>query len=131
MTTKEIIVTSLIHLAIPLIGLISYLDIITQTRRDKIENAPTISIFTIFTTYWLFFLVLLTFIFLEWSPIAGIATWYLVLAAPILMASIAVSNYKKMSVSKYHYWTFISSAFCVVLFIIVLALFLLTFYLSG
>jgi len=110
MSAKEIIVASLIHLIIPLIGLAFYFKINFRMKDDKIENAPIISLFFIFATYGCLLLILLTSVFWHWSAMASLGMFYLILGAPIIMGLIAFRYQKKKSTSKYHNWTFISSA---------------------
>jgi len=110
MTSKEAITASLIYFITPLIGLICYLKINSQMKKEKIAEAPTIALFVIFITYGGFLLVILTEVFWKWSALASIGAFYLALVAPIVMGAIAVYYRKKRMTSKYHCWTFISSA---------------------
>jgi len=110
MTTKETVAASLVHLAIPLTGLICYLRIIMQMKREKIEKAPIISLFFIFATYGCLLFVLLTTLFWHWSDMSSLGTFYLILGSPIIMGLIAYRYQKKKETSRYHNWTFIYSA---------------------
>ena len=91
-------------------------------HRENIINAPTIELFTIFATYGGLLLVTLTTFFWQWSGLASLGTFYLILAAPIVMAIIAIRQRRTKLNSKYHNWTYKSAllyfAFAPVTFII-------------
>jgi hypothetical protein len=110
MTTKDIIIAFLIHLVIPLIGLLYFLKISIQMKKEKIVAVPLISLFIIFATYGSLLLIMLISVFWRWSGMASLGMLYLILGAPILMGLIAFRYQKKKGISKYHNWTFISSA---------------------
>lgn len=100
----------LIHLVIPLMGLFFFLKISLQMNKEKIANAPLTSLFIIFVTYLILLLVTLTSILQTSYEMTTLGAFYLILAAPILMGLIAFNYQKKKGISKYHNWTFISSA---------------------
>lgn len=106
MTTAEIIIAITIHLLIPLTGLLTYIGLIKKMKREKVNNPPTIDLFLTFATYGGLLLVTLTTLFWEWSGMASLGTFYLILGAPFVMGIIAYRNYKKRQESKYHMWTY-------------------------
>jgi len=109
MTTREIIIALTIHLILPLTGLLYFFKIKRQIHRENIVNAPTIELFIIFATYGGLLLVTLTTFFWQWSGLASFGTFYLILAAPIVMAIIAIRQRKTKLNSKYHNWAFKSA----------------------
>ena len=107
MTVKEIIIALIIHLLIPLAGLIYFLRLKRRMKNENIVNAPTAELFVIFATYGGLLLVTLTTLFWQWSGMASIGTFYLILGAPIAMGLIAYRHRKTKANSKYHNWTYI------------------------
>src|SRR4051812_46220969 len=106
MTTKKIFIAVAIHLLVPLTGLIYFIWLTRKMKRDNIFSAPTIELFVVFATYGGLLLVALTTLFWEWSGMASLGTFYLILGAPITMGIIAHKQRKMRGVSKYHYWTY-------------------------
>jgi len=51
MTTTEIIIVLTIHFIFPLAGLLCFLKLKGQMKRENIQNKPTIELFIIFMTY--------------------------------------------------------------------------------
>ena len=108
MTTKEIIIALAIHLILPLTGLIYFLRLKKQIENEKVPTAPTTEIFLIFSTYGGLLLVALTTLFWQWSGMASLGTFYLILGAPIVMGIIAYRHRETRIISKYHKWTYLS-----------------------
>jgi hypothetical protein len=106
MTITEIISALLIHLLIPLAGLLFYLRLIKKIKKENIENPPTVDLFLIFSTYGGLLLVTLTALFWKWSGMASLGTFYLILGAPIVMGIIGYRNHKNKDLSKYHMLTY-------------------------
>ncbi len=102
MTTVEIITAIIIHLLIPIIGLLTYILLIRKIKKEIISNPPIIDFFLIFATYGVLLLVMLTTVFWEWSGIASLGTFYLIIGGPIVMGIIAYRNYRNKGLSKYH-----------------------------
>ena len=92
----------MIHLVIPLLGLLLYLGLIKKIKNERVKDPPTIDMFFIFTTYGGLLLLALTTFFWKWSGMASIGASYLVLVAPLIMGSTAFRNYKNKRLSKYH-----------------------------
>jgi len=106
MTTIEIITVIIIHLLIPILGLLTYILLIRKIKKEKISNTPNIDLFLIFATYGGLLLVMLTAIFWEWSGMASLGTFYLIIGGPIVMGTIAYRNFKNKGISKYHMLTY-------------------------
>ena len=106
MTVTEIILALLIHILIPLVGLLSYFRLIKKIKIEKIKNPPTIDLFFIFSTYGGLLLVTLTTLFWKWSGMASLGFFYLILIAPIIMGIIIYRNHKNKDISKYHLWSY-------------------------
>lgn len=108
MTATEIISALTIHLILPLTGLLWFLRVRKQMKNENIPNAPTTELFIIFSTYGGLLLVVLTTLFWLWSGMASLGTFYLILAAPIIMGIIAYRHRNTRTISKYHNWTYLS-----------------------
>jgi fatty acid desaturase len=106
MTTKEIIIAFTIHLIIPLVGLLLFLKLKHKMKRENIENPPTIEFFVIFATYGGLLLVALTTLFWQWSGMASLGLFYLIIGAPIAMGFIAYKQRQKKTISKFHSCTY-------------------------
>jgi hypothetical protein len=102
MTTIEIITAIVIHLLIPFLGLLTYILLIRKIKKEKISNPPNLDFFLFFATYVGLLLVMLTTVFWEWSGMASLGTFYLIIGGPIVMGIIAYRNYRNKGLSKYH-----------------------------
>ena len=102
----EIIIAIIIHLAIPLTGLLLFLRIVRKMKNQDVTDPPTIDLFLAFATYGGLLLVVLTTLFWKWSGMASLGSFYLILGAPVVMGIIAYRNYKKKEFSTYHLWAY-------------------------
>ena len=102
----ETLIAIIIHIIVPLLGLGLFLRLRNQMTRNGISNPPTIELFIIFVTYGGLLLVTLTTLFWQWSGLASLGTFYLIIAAPVIMGLICYRNYKLRLESKYRNWTF-------------------------
>ena len=112
---------------VPLIGLGLFWRMKNKMIKDNISSPPILDLFIVFATYGGLLLVTLTTLFWEWSGMASLGTFYLILVAPFVMGVISYKNYKQRQDSKYHGWTFESG---IVYFIIAPLTFLGLFYLN-
>lgn len=124
MSDTEITIAIGIHFVIPLIGLLYYLWIISQMRKNRVPQAPAIELFIIFSTYGGLLLTILTTLFWKWSLMASLGSVYLILVAPIIMAIIVFKHNKTRSISTYHNGVYVSG---LLYFIVVPVTFLLLF----
>jgi glucose uptake protein GlcU len=108
MNATEIIIALTIHLILPLTGLFYFLRLKKQLKNENIPNPPTTELFIIFSTYGGLLLVVLTTLFWQWSGMASLGAIYLILVAPIVMGIIAYRHRQTKTISKYHYWTYLS-----------------------
>jgi fatty acid desaturase len=106
MTVKEIIIVLTIHLIFPVTGLLYFLRIRGKMKSENIKNAPAIELFIIFATYGGLLLIVLTTLFWQWSGMASLGVFYLILVAPIVMGIIAYRHRQTKIISKYHTWTY-------------------------
>ena len=106
MTLKDIIIALIIHLFIPLAGLLYFRQLKNKMENENIKNAPTAELFIIFATYGGMLLVALTTLCWKWSGLASLGTFYLIIVAPIVMGFIAYRNRKTKEMSKYHNLTY-------------------------
>jgi len=131
MTATEIITGITIHVVIPLTGLLLFLQLTQQMKKENIQDKPTIELFVIFVTYGGVIIVMLTEICWVWSGMASLGTFYLIFGAPVAMGIITYRHRKTMTLSRYHKWTYISGLAYLIIYVIVLAVFLVTMYFMG
>lgn len=122
MTTKEIIAALVIHLFIPLIGIVCYLILKRQMKNEKILDAPNTALLVLFATYGSLLIVLLTSYLWYWSGMASLGVFYLIFIAPLVMGIIAEKYRKIKDFSSFHKWTYNSA---LLYFIIAPAIFFL------
>ncbi|MFE3866803.1 hypothetical protein ACFX5E_01785 [Flavobacterium sp. LS2P90] len=101
-----IIAGFIIYLFLPIIGLICFFKIKNKMIVEGIKNQPILEIFVHFVTYGGLLLVVLTSLFLKWSVLASLGTFYLIIGAPIIMGIVIYKQAKNKELSKYHYWTY-------------------------
>lgn len=109
--TTQTITALIIHIILPLAGLLWYLRLIKLMKSENIPAVPIIELFLIFSTYGGLLLVSLTTLFWLWSAMASLGTFYLILAAPIIMGFIAYRHRHTRTISKYHNWTYLSALY--------------------
>ena len=109
MTLIETIIAIVTYFIIPLFGVMLYQKIDKKMKIEKIPKAPTNELFLIFSTYGILLLISLISLFLKWSGMDSIGTFYLILIAPIVMGIIAYRQRHTKTISKYHRWTYTSS----------------------
>ncbi|MDQ3072732.1 MAG: hypothetical protein M3Q97_05670 [Bacteroidota bacterium] len=107
MTTKEIIIGLTIHLLLPLTGLLWFLKVQLQMKKEKVPNAPAFELFILFATYGGLLLVALTTLFWQWSGMASLGTFYLIFGAPVAMGLISYRHRQSKNNSKYHNRAFV------------------------
>ena len=103
MTFSEILISTIIYLILPLIGLLIYVSII---KKIKIETDFNFHLLLTFVTYGGLLLTILTTVFLKWSGLASLGVFYLIIVAPIVMGAIAYKNYKYKEASIYYKWIY-------------------------
>jgi len=106
MDLKEGLAAVLIHLVIPLSGLIYYYILYNKMKDEEIEHPPFKEIFILFATYGGLLLVILTTFFWFWSGMASLGFFYLLIGAPIVLGFIGTSLNTKKEISPYHYWSY-------------------------
>ena len=115
MSIIDIITAFIIHITVPAIGLLAYLALVYQIRKEKTEDPPIIEFFLIFATYGALLVMILTALFWRSSGMASLGVFYLVFGAPFVMGVIAYRNRKKRQLSKYHLWSFRSGIWYLVI----------------
>ncbi len=106
MSTVDTIIAVLIHLVVPLAGLLTYMGLVRRIKKENVVDPPVLDLFLIFATYGGLLLVVLTSLMWKWSALASLGTFYLILVGPIFMGYIAYKNRNRIMESKYHMWTY-------------------------
>src|SRR5262245_53062039 len=100
----------LTYFALPIFGIKLYFWLCQKMRTEEISSPPFLSVFILFFTYGGLLTVVLTSVLWFWSGLASLGVAYLLLLAPPLLIFLTVVLFRKRSLSRYHYWTFIASA---------------------
>ena len=110
----------------PPIGIGAYLFLVRKIKNERISKPPIKELFIIFATYGTLLIISLISINNDWSGAASLGAFYLLIAAPILLFSIAYLRFRDRKLSVYHWWTFWASVAYFIVFpliwIILLAL---------
>ncbi len=106
MTAKEIISVIAIHILIPCLGLVYFMQICKKMKNENIINPPIYELFLAFLSYGGLILVVFTDLFWQWSGMASLGMLYLILVAPFVNGIITYTLRQSKKVSKYHKWTY-------------------------
>jgi hypothetical protein len=98
-----------VNLLVPLLGLIVFVLLCRWMNRANIQSPPYVQYAFLFLSYGGWLMVLLTSLFWEWSGMASLGVFYLVLAAPFVMAGAALSLRRSYVMSVFHRVAFIAS----------------------
>lgn len=106
MTLSEIITAVTIHLLVPAAGLASYL--VLHRRLTATGSSPVFlaQLFLLFFCYGGVLLVLLTGLFWQWSGMASLGAFFLILAAPVLLFPALLSLRSQKNHSPVHRMAF-------------------------
>jgi hypothetical protein len=99
----------LVHLVVPLAGLLTFLWLRNKMREAQIERPPVIPLFIIFATYGGWLMIALTLLFWYWSGMALLGSMYLIFIAPLVMAALAIMMCRQRRLSRYHFGLFVAS----------------------
>lgn len=125
---KNIFLAILIHVIVPLIGIIFFLFLRKKIKEERIVNPPIMEFFVLFITYGGLLMVTFTTLFWQWSGLASLGSLYLVLVAPIIMIFLVYRVKKNRIISKYHELVYYSG---VSYFVIAPLTFLILFLISD
>jgi len=95
-----------IYIVVPIVGVVFYLMLRKRMISKDVVNPPIREMFIIFFTYGGLLTLILTTFFWEWSGLASLGAFYLIIFAPIAMLIVAYRQYKKRKTSIYHRWMF-------------------------
>lgn len=109
MPLSKVITAVAIHLLVPLLGVAAFFLLCRRMWRAQIPSPPFFSYFVLFGTFGGWLLVLLTALFWEWSGMASIGVFSLVLIAPFVTAAIALTLRSRRSLSAFHRSAFAAS----------------------
>lgn len=109
MTQSQIAKALAIHVAVPLLGVVFFLLLCSRMKRAGVAAPPFVSWFILFFSAGGWLLVALTALCWEWSGMASLGVFFLVLIAPCLTAVSAWRLYSKQSVSTFHCFAFLGS----------------------
>ena len=110
MALSKVLTAVAIHLLVPFVGAIAFLLLCRRMSRADISSPPYFSWFVLFGTFGGWLLVVLTALFWEWSGMASIGVFGLVLVAPFVTAALALSLRTRRALSRFHQGAFATSA---------------------
>ena len=110
MTLDRLLTAIAIHLLVPLAGLTVFCWLCFRMSRAGIPEPPFIAYFILFATLGGWVLIALTALFWEWSGMATLGLFYLVLAAPFVTAVLAWRLRSRRGLSAFHKGAFLASA---------------------
>ena len=119
-----------VNILVPLLGVILFVLLCRRIRRARIQPPPFVQYFILFVAYGGWLMVLLTALFWEWSGIASLGFFYLVLIAPFLTAGAAFSLRRRYASSVFHRVAFIASLVYSGLMVVTIAVWLGSSFLS-
>jgi hypothetical protein len=109
MAVPRVIAAIGVNIAAPLLGVICFVLVCRKMRQAHVQSPPFFSYFILFTVFGGWLMVLLTALFWEWSGMASLGVFYLVLVAPFLTAGVALSLRRCYALSVFHRAAYIAS----------------------
>jgi hypothetical protein len=102
----ELLPAFLVYILIPVTGLIAFLLLIRRIRRGTSDKVLELSYFFLFFTLGGWLLIALTAQFLDWSGMASLGMFYLLLVAPFLSTITAWRLRNQWRRSPFHLFAF-------------------------
>ena len=102
LSTSELITAVLIHLVIPVLGIVFYVFLVNKMKKANIKNPPNAALFLEFFIYGGLLLIILTSLFWYWSAMASLGFIFVLFIAPFIMLALAIYYLWKRNDSKYH-----------------------------
>jgi hypothetical protein len=109
MPVSKVIAVIGVNILIPLLGVIVFVLLCRRMRRTHIQSPPFFYYFILFATYGGWLMVFFTALFWEWSGMASLGVFYLVLIAPFVTAGVAFSLRGCYALSVFHRVAYIAS----------------------
>jgi len=109
MTLSQVIRAVAIHALVPLLGLAAFVLLCVRMKRAGVSAPPYITWFVLFFSIGGWLLVALTALFWEWSGMASLGFFFLVIVAPLLTAASAWKLRRAQSISAFHRVAFFGS----------------------
>jgi hypothetical protein len=113
-----------VNILVPLLGVIAFILLCRRMRRTHVQSPPFVQYFILFVAYGGWLMLFLTALFWEWSGMASLGFFYLILIAPFLTAGAAYSLRRRYASSVFHRVAYISSLVYSGLMVVTLAVWL-------
>lgn len=121
MPLSKIMTAATIHLLVPLLGVATFLLLCRKMSRAQIPSPPYFAFLVLLATFGGWLLVLLTTLFWEWSGMAIIGVFSLLLIAPVATMILAFGLHEQQALSRFHQGAFVASvAYSTLMFAVVL-----------
>lgn len=122
MNSSEALTAVSIHLLIPAAGLVAYLVLCRRLLAVRASRVFPAQIFLLFVCYGGVVLVLLTSLFWQWSGMASLGVFFLLLAAPVLLFPVLLSLWKQKNQSSAHRAAFRACAGYYILLVVLMCM---------
>jgi hypothetical protein len=109
MPVSKVIAGIGVNILVPLLGVIIFVLLCRRMWRMHIQSPPFFYYFILFATYGGWLMVFLTALLWEWSGMASLGVFYLVLIAPFVTAGVAFSLRGSYALSGFHRVAYIAS----------------------
>jgi len=124
MPVSKVIAAVGVNFLAPLLGVIVFVLLCRRMRRAQIQPPLDAQYFLLLVTYGGWLMVLLTDLFWEWSGMASLGVFYLVLIAPFVTAGVAFNLRSRRSLSIFHRVAYTASIVYSGLMVVALAVWL-------
>jgi hypothetical protein len=109
MDVSKVIAAIGVNILVPLLGVIAFALLCRRMMRTHVKSPPFFHYFILFFTIGGWLVVFLTALFWEWSGMASLGVFYLVLIAPFVTTGVAFSLRDCYVFSTYHHVAYIAS----------------------
>ena len=104
---RSVLAPFAIYILLPALGVAVYLVLIWRMRRIGVPSPPRLAYFVLFFTVGGWLQVLLTVWLWEWSGMASLGVFYLIIIAPLLTSLIAWRLRRQRTLSAFHKCAFL------------------------
>jgi hypothetical protein len=131
MNEPPIIAGLAVNILVPLLGIVVYVLFCRKMLSSGVEMPPVFSYFLLFAIYGAWLIVILTGFFWEWSGMASLGVFFLLLIAPFLTGGSALILRGRRRISLYHRCAFALSGFYSCVLPLAFATWIVRWFLEG
>lgn len=108
----------IIHIGIPLAGVLAYMELCRRIRIREIQSPPYVEYFMIFFSYGGWIMIFATLRFWYWSGMATIGFFFLLTVMPLVFMGCTLSLFRNRKTSNYHLVALVCSCLYLVFIIV-------------